>query len=81
MRTNARRVRFPFARADRGVQKSKGKGKQMPKDVKGGRRKKRKRSEDSSIEDSESSDFSGSSIHVTQAVTTINRLLICFKNF
>ena len=43
--------------ADRGVQKSKGKGKQVPKDAKGGTGKKRKRSEDSSSEDSDSSDF------------------------
>ena len=54
MRTNARRARFRLARTDHGVQKFKGKGKQVPRDVKGGTGKKRKRLDVSSSEDSDS---------------------------
>ena len=58
MRTNLRRARFQIARADRGGQKSEGKGKQVTRE---GTSNKRKRSEDSSNEDGDSSDGSSSS--------------------
>ena len=51
-------------------------------DAKGGTSNKWKRSEDCSSQDSDLMSSQAPPIHhVTQAVTTRNRLLICFKNF
>jgi hypothetical protein len=57
-----------------------GKGKQVSKDKEKGTGKKGK-SEDSSNERNHSSHWSSPSISSVIAVTTVNRLLICFKNF